>query len=86
MSKTKDRTSIPYRPMTGAYLVRSMILMGCLGLMQGLASRQGFAYTIGQALATGTLGGVVWGWVFWRAWLYKLYPAYLDGERITATR
>jgi hypothetical protein len=85
MHNAKNRVLVPYRPMTRPYLVRSMIVMGCLGVMQAFGSRHGFAEGVGQAAATGILGGLVWGWVFWRAGLYRLYPAYLDGSRTSAT-
>ena len=73
-----DQPPVPYRSMPMGYLA---VWIGLNLVIFGLRHVQDYGWPpvatleqIVQIVGSSILSGWLWGWVFWRFWLYKRFP------------
>lgn len=74
-----DDQSVPYRPMPLGYMA---VWVGLHILLLGFRHAQTYGWPISMSfeqfigiLAGSIAGGLFWGWIAWKFWLYKRFPA-----------
>ena len=62
-----------YRRMPFGYLVVWIVFLGVVVLYQSGVPQSAGAWA--ELACAALIGGGLWGWVLWRFWLYKKFPA-----------